>query len=190
MELKESSAFPVPTVSTTACSSNCSMYHKKGPFTLTYEILFVLSLRPVASCCYGVPSSSCIRPRWLSSLSPSPITSCSRPSPTACLRTLPPDSSPPSVSVSHNQPKAHSKSTWVFSHDSWVLLFSPYLMLCYDVDDHQRIPTSFSTDFLLMKLEFLYVLLFFFSPARLTTAANANHMVLLLIPNKLELKTH
>lgn len=77
------------------------------PKTTVNKILCVLSLHPVASCCYGAPSSSCIRPRWLSSRSPSPITSCSRPSRTACHRTSPPDSSPPSVSVSHK----HRKNT-------------------------------------------------------------------------------
>lgn len=76
-----------------------------------YDIMWVLCLGPVDSCCYGVLSSLCIRPRWLSSRSPSPITSCSRPSRAACLHTLPPDSSPPYVSVSNKQPKACWKSS-------------------------------------------------------------------------------
>lgn len=76
-----------------------------------------VSLRPVASCCYGVPSSSCIRPHWLSSLSPSPITSCSRPSRTACLRSSPPDSSPPSAYVSHTQtPESNILFWYIWFH--------------------------------------------------------------------------
>lgn len=62
-------------------------------------------LVPVDSCCYGALYSSCIQPRWLSSHSPSPITSCSQLFRTACLHTLPPDSSPPYVSVSSNKKK-------------------------------------------------------------------------------------
>lgn len=58
------------------------------------------SLVPLDSCCYGVLYSSCIQQHWLSSHSPSQITSCSLPSHTAFLHTSPPDSWPPYVSVS------------------------------------------------------------------------------------------
>lgn len=69
-------------------------------------------LVPVDSCCYGALYSSCIQPRWLSSHSPSPITSCSQLFRTACLHTLPPDSSPPYVSVSSNKKKKKTTTSF------------------------------------------------------------------------------
>lgn len=85
-------------------------------------------LVPVDSCCYGALYSSCIQPRWLSSHSPSPITSCSQLFRTACLHTLPPDSSPPYVSVSSN--KKRKKKQLLFSQDWQVFyLFTLYVLL-------------------------------------------------------------
>jgi len=55
---------------------------------------------PSASCCCGAPCSSCTRPRWPSSRSRSPATSCSPCSPTACPPTWPRACCPPPACVS------------------------------------------------------------------------------------------
>lgn len=78
--------------------------HSSSGCLIQYPVVVVFMFL-VDSCCYGALYSSCIQPRWLSSHSPSPITFCSQPFRTACLHTLPPDSSPPYVSVSSNKKK-------------------------------------------------------------------------------------
>lgn len=78
---------------TTSCSVIFSHFFK---LDTCYWIIFSC---PGSSCC-GAPSSSCTRPRWLSSRSPSPATSCSLSSQTASLRTWRRGCCRPLVSVS------------------------------------------------------------------------------------------
>ena len=71
----------------------------------------LIRLSGSGSCCCGAPSSSCTRPRWPSSRSRSPATSCSPSSQTAFLRTWRRGCCPPPASVS-----LPSMSTCLFEH--------------------------------------------------------------------------